>query len=175
MPKRVTVVPYDPQWKEDFETIRRYLLPEIGRIVTGIEHVGSTSVEGLSAKPIIDLDVVMKDYTVFPELIERLASLGYLYEGDLGIPQREAFDYRGSTELPGHHLYVCPAASDELRRHLSFRDYLRRDRDVMLQYSRIKEEGAKLYPDDIDAYIRHKSPFIESIYKKLGLPIPGRP
>ena len=169
MPKPVVVVPYRAEWKDDFETIRQVLLPKIGDISLTIEHVGSTSVEGLSAKPIIDIDIVIKDYDVFPAIVERLAELGYLHEGDLGIPQREAFDYRGEMSLPRHHLYVCPSFSAELHRHIAFREYLRSHPDAVREYSRVKEEGARLYPESIDDYIRHKSPFIEAIYRKIGL------
>ena len=169
MPKPVVVVPYRAEWKDDFETIRQFLLPKIGDIALTIEHVGSTSVEGLSAKPIIDIDIVIKDYEIFPAIVERLADLGYLHEGDLGIPQREAFDYRGETSLPKHHLYVCPSFSEELHRHIAFREYLRSHPDAVREYSRVKEEGARLYPESIDDYIRHKSPFIEEIYRKIGI------
>ena len=164
---RIVVVPYDKQWEIGFEEIKRYILPAAEGLILGIEHVGSTSVEGLWAKPIIDLDVVIKDYSVFPALVEKLASLGYAYEGDLGIKDREAFDYRGGAELPKHHMYVCPAFSAELHRHISFRDHLRSTPGDVLLYSRVKEEGARLYPDSMDGYIAHKSPCIEEIYRKI--------
>ena len=125
MAKRVVVVPYNEQWKTDFETIKQYLLSAINDVIIGIEHIGSTSVEGLSAKPIIDIDIVIKDYSVFNTVVERLATLGYIHEGNLGIKDRESFDYKGDTDLPKHHLYVCPQDSAELHRHITFRDYLR--------------------------------------------------
>ena len=68
-----------------------------------------------------------------------------------------------------HHLYVCPEDSRELKRHLLFRDYLRSHPEAVKEYGRIKEEGAKLYPHDIDSYINHKSTLIEKIYKEIGL------
>ena len=77
--KRVVVLPYDPKWKSDFENIRREIESAIGDLIVGIEHVGSTSVEGLSAKPCIDIDVVIKDYSVFDEVIEKLGAIGYIY------------------------------------------------------------------------------------------------
>lgn len=169
MPKQVVVIPYSGRWKTDFETIKQSLLPAVKDFATGIEHVGSTSVEGLSAKPIIDIDVVIKDYSVFDALVENLAAIGYKHEGDLGIKDREAFDYRGSTDLPKHHLYVCPEFSEELHRHTVFRDFLRKNSGLVLKYSRVKEEGAKLYPDSIEDYIAYKSPCIEEIYRLCGL------
>ncbi len=149
--------------------IKDELTAALGELAIGIEHVGSTSVEGLSAKPIIDIDVVIKDYTVFEEVVSALGSIGYRHEGDLGIAGREAFKYDGKDHLRKHHLYVCPEASPELKRHIAFRDYLRTHPDAVREYSRIKEEGARLYPYDIDRYIEHKSPFIEKIYAMMEL------
>ena len=169
MAKRVVVVPYSEQWKTDFETIKHYLLPTIEDIIIDIEHIGSTSVEGLSAKPIIDIDIVIKDYSVFDTVVERLATLGYIHEGNLGIKDRDAFDYKGNVDLPKHHLYVCPEFSAELYKHITFRDYLKNNPDAVLKYSKIKEEGAKLFPDSIDDYIAYKSPCIEEIYRKCIL------
>ena len=165
MAKRVVVVPYSEQWKTDFETIKQHLLTTINDIIISIEHIGSTSVEGLSAKPIIDIDIIIKDYSVFDAVVGKLASYGYIHEGNLGIKDREAFDYQGDADLPKHHLYVCPEYSEELHRHISFRDYLRNTPEAVQKYSNIKEEGARLFPDSIEDYIAYKSPFIEDIYK----------
>ena len=169
MAKRVVVVPYSEQWKTDFKIIESNLLTATNDVIIGIEHIGSTSVEGLSAKPIIDIDIVIKDYSVFDTVVEKLATLGYIHEGNLGIKDREAFDYKGNIDLPKHHLYVCPEFSLELHRHISFRDYLRNNPEAVLKYSKVKEDGAKLFPDSIDDYINYKSPCIEEIYKKCGV------
>lgn len=167
--KHVVVLPYDEQWKQDFLVIKNELTSALGELALRIEHVGSTSVEGLSAKPIIDIDVVIKDHSVFKEVVSALGAIGYRHEGDLGIAGREAFKYDGKEHLRKHHLYVCPEDSAELKRHTAFRDHLRTHPDAVREYSRIKEEGAKLYPYDIDRYIEHKSPFIEKIYAELGV------
>lgn len=169
MAKRVIVVPYSEQWKADFEIIKQHLLPAVKDTIISIEHIGSTSVEGLSAKPIIDIDIVIKDYSVFDTVVERLATLDYIHEGNLGIKGREAFDYKGNADLPKHHLYVCPEFSSELHRHITFRDYLRDNHETVLKYSKVKEEGARLFPDSIDDYIAYKSPCIEEIYKAIDL------
>ncbi len=169
MIRRVVVVPYSEQWKKDFEIIKQYLLPAVEDIIIGIEHIGSTSVEGLSAKPIIDIDIVIKDYSVFDTVVEKLASLGYIHEGNLGIKDREAFDYKDNADLPKHHLYVCPEFSAELHRHITFRDYLRNHTESVLKYSKVKEEGARLFPDSIDDYISYKASCIEEIYKNCKL------
>lgn len=167
--KKVVVLPYDAQWKQDFLRIKEELMDALGQLAVRIEHVGSTSVQGLSAKPILDIDVVIKDYSVLDRAILTLENIGYHHEGDLGIAGREAFAYTGKDHLKKHHLYVCPQDSAELHRHLAFRNYLRSHPEAVREYSRIKEEGARLYPFDIDGYIEYKSPFIEKIYANIGL------
>jgi len=167
--KKVIVLPYDAEWKRDFEKIRAELLRALGDAARAIEHVGSTSVEGLSAKPVIDIDVVIEDMDVFSEAKGRLETVGYRHEGNLGIEGREAFRYDGKEHLRIHHLYVCPQSSEELRRHLTFRDYLRTNREAAAEYGRVKEEAARLYPEDIDGYIGYKSACIEKMYEELGL------
>lgn len=167
--KHVVVLPYDEQWKHDFLQIKAELTNVLGQLAIEIEHVGSTSVQGLSAKPIIDIDVVIKDYSGLEDAISALGKIGYQHEGNLGIVGREAFKYDGKEHLRKHHLYVCPEDSPELKRHIEFRDYLKTHPDAVREYSRIKEEGAELYSDDIDRYIEHKSTFIEKIYEEIGI------
>jgi len=166
---KVMVLPYDRAWKSAFEEIKKEIENAIGTIVVGIEHVGSTSVEGMSAKPCIDIDVVIKDYSVFDAVVNGLRAIGYVHEGDLGIKHREAFKYSGKTHLQTHHLYVCPQYSEELKRHIVFRDYLRSHAEAVQTYSAVKERAAALFPDDIDQYIKYKSPYIEELYKRCGL------
>ena len=166
--KHVVVLPYDRQWKQDFLQIKDELQDALGELALKIEHVGSTSVQGLSAKPIIDIDVVIKDYSIFEDVVSALGSIGYRHEGNLGIEGREAFKYDGKEHLRQHHLYVCPQDSAELKRHIAFRNYLRNHPEAVREYSRIKEEGAALYPYDIEKYIEHKSPFIEKVYTEIG-------
>ncbi|MCR5005867.1 MAG: GrpB family protein [Clostridiales bacterium] len=167
--KHVVVVPYDEQWKLDFLQIKAELSDALGQLAIGIEHVGSTSVQGLSAKPIIDIDVIIKDNTALENVVSALGEIGYRHEGNLGIVGREAFKYDGKEHLRKHHLYVCPKDSPELKRHIAFRDYLRTHPEAAREYSRIKEEGAKKYPDDIEKYIEYKAPFIERIYAEIGV------
>ena len=167
--KKVTVLPYDKAWKSDFEAIKKEIEAALGDCIVGIEHIGSTSVEGMSAKPCIDLDVIIKDYSVFGTVVSRLETIGYIHEGNLGIKDREAFRYSDKPHLKMHHLYVCPADSEELLRHITFRNFLRTNSEAVEKYSKVKETAAKLFPDDIDGYIRYKSPCIEELYKLCGL------
>lgn len=167
--KKVVVLPYDRGWKTDFEQIRQELGAALGNLALAIEHVGSTSVEGLSAKPCIDIDVVIADYTVFDAVVQKLSAIGYTHEGNLGIPEREAFRYEEKPHLRKHHLYVCPRNSRELHRHITFRDYLRSHPEAAREYGRVKETAARLFPEDMDRYMAYKAPCIARLYEECGL------
>ena len=167
--QRVTVLPYDGAWRTAFEAIKKELEDVLGDLILGIEHVGSTSVEGMWAKPCIDIDVVIMDQSLLEAVIDRLASLGYIHEGNLGIKGREAFKYTDKPHLMAHHLYVCPKCSEELKRHVTFREFLRNNPDEAKRYSAVKKEAAMLYPNDIDRYIQYKSSCIEDLYHRCGL------
>ena len=167
--KKVVVLPYDRTWKSDFEEIKREIEGAIGDLMIGIEHVGSTSVEGMSAKPIIDIDVIIKDYAVFDAVVRKLEAIGYVHEGNLGIKDREAFKYANKPHLRKHHLYVCPRQSEELHRHITFRDFLAKNPEAVKKYSAVKEKAAQLFPDNIEKYIEYKSPCIEELYRLCGL------
>ena len=166
---RVQVLPYDVAWKSNFEAIRAEIEAAIGSLILGIEHVGSTSVEGLAAKPCIDIDVIIKDASMLDAVVEGLGRIGYFHEGDLGIRGREAFRYENKMHLQTHHLYVCPQDSEELHRHLTFRNYLREHPEAAERYGRVKQEAAALFLHDIDGYIRYKASCIEELYRLCGL------
>jgi len=161
----VVVVPYDPAWPATFAALRDRLAPVLGELAVGIEHVGSTAVPGLPAKPIIDIDVVILHADALPEVATRLATLGYTQLGDLGIVGREAF--RATPDLPRHHLYVCAAGAVTLQAHLSLRDALRADRHLAEQYARLKRGLAERYGDDRDAYSEGKSAFVASVLRAV--------
>ena len=167
--KEVMVVPYCEKWPAEFDKIKELIVAALESSAISIEHVGSTSVAGLWAKPIIDIDVVIKDNSVLSEVIQRLDSIGYHYEGNLGIQDRYAFCYENKPHLMPHHLYVCPQYSKELKRHLCFRDYLRSHPEAVKRYSEVKREGAACFPQDIDGYINYKTGTIEEIYHICGL------
>lgn len=145
------------------------ILTALGPLAVSIKHVGSTAVKGLWAKSIIDIDVDTSDNHLLPQVIDNLENIGYHHEDNLGISGREAFCYNNKLELMLHHLYVCPQDSEELKRHLTFRDFLRPHPNAVEEYNRVKSEGAQLFPKNIDAYIQYKSPIIEEIYRRCGL------
>ena len=162
--EHIEVVDYDSKWVNDFNQIKGEIEEALKDLVLAVEHVGSTSVPLLAAKPIIDLDVVI-DQNDLKEVIYLLENHGYIYEGDLGLKDREAFRYEGKEHLRTHHLYVCPQDSKELKRHLAFRNYLRKHPNTVKEYGKIKKEAAKLYPNDIEKYCMYKSQIIEKSYK----------
>ena len=166
--KKVIVEEYNCNWIYEFEKLKAYFQKILNNLIMSIEHVGSTSVYGLAAKPIIDIDVVIKDYNNFNNIKSRLKKYGYYYEGELGIKDRHAFRYdENRNKFMAHHLYVCPENSDELKKHIAFRDYLRLHKDDMKKYSEIKLKGANIYPDNIEGYMAYKSSFIDNLYKKI--------
>lgn len=167
MSNKVIIEEYNPEWKDKFEEIKAMLIPIIGDLSISIEHVGSTSIEGLSAKPIIDIDVVMESYSVFPEIKERLENVGYKHEGNLGIESREAFKRAFQDEFMTYHLYVCPMDGKGYLEHIAFRDYLRTNDEARKEYQQLKIELAKKYAFDREAYCIGKTEFIRSILDKV--------
>jgi GrpB-like predicted nucleotidyltransferase (UPF0157 family) len=154
----VVLVAWDPAWERTFAAIRARVAEALGDVAVGIEHVGSTAVAGLSAKPIIDVDVVVRREQDVAVAIARLATIGYEHLGNLGIIGRDAF--RAPAGAPPQHLYVCPASSAELRAHLIFRDALRRRPELATAYDALKHELAAAYRNDRDSYAEGKSRFI---------------
>ncbi len=164
MPEPVIVVEYDPLWPRIFEELRAPLVAALGDLAVTVEHIGSTAVPGLAAKPVIDLDLVVPSSADIPAAIRRLASLGYVHRGDLGILGREAFI--SPSQKPRHHLYACPLNSDELHRHRSFRDYLLTHPDDARDYGTLKKAAALRFRDDRVAYVAAKSRFVEEVLRR---------
>ncbi|KQO12065.1 GrpB family protein [Paenibacillus sp. Leaf72] len=164
--KVVEVVPYDPMWKEQFQQIKNMIEGYIGDLILGIEHVGSTSVEGLPAKPIIDLDVVVEDYSVLQAIVERLAKEGFEHQGNLGIKGREAFKRTFPDNFMKYHLYVCPKDGKGYLEHIAFRDYLRSNEAARREYGSLKDKLADQHRHDIDSYCDGKTEFVTTILQQ---------
>jgi len=155
---------YNPDWAAEFEALRDVYTSALGKLIVRVEHVGSTAVPNLMAKPILDIDIVMPSYEVFPEIVAHLARLGYAHNGDQGIRGREVFRPIDETapftlrpqKWMSHHLYVCPADSLELRRHVAFRDALRAHDDLRQEYEKRKLEIAERSGGDRKVYARIK-------------------
>ena len=155
------VEPSNPAWATWFLELHALL----GRTLAGhfyaIEHVGSTAVPGMAAKPIIDIDIVMREGE-FEHIKSYLAPLGYEYAGDLDVPGREAFKLNGplAATLPLHHLYALYPGATELKRHLAFRDYLRAHPDEAARLSEHKLELAARFGNDRALYIEAKAAMV---------------
>ncbi|ODJ47799.1 hypothetical protein BFR40_02820 [Brochothrix thermosphacta] len=169
--ENVIVTNYNKNWPNEFGKIKSDILRIISESVVRIEHVGSTSVVGLCAKPIIDIDIVIEDYSKFEAVKMGLEFLGYEYEGDLGIKGREAFSYEidQKNQFMEHHIYVCPKNSAELKRHVVFRDHLRKHQSDCQMYGEIKRAAAERFPTDIEGYLDMKGVVITEIYQRCGL------
>jgi len=162
---QLIVVDYDPEWPRLFESLRASLLPVLAGLASSIEHVGSTAVPGLPAKPVIDIDVVVTAHDV-ADAVARLETLGYQHLGDRGIPEREAF--RRPADSPRHHLYVCPSTSAALRNHLIVRDHLRKNPSDALAYGNLKRQLAVELAHDVDGYVEAKTSFLIGILRQHG-------
>lgn len=156
----VVIVDYNPLWPEQFEALRSRLANILHGQTMAIEHVGSTAVPGLAAKPILDIDVLLKSADHLSRSIAALSSIGYCHRGDLGVAGREAF--RAPAGDLRHHLYVCPD-NREYQRHIAFRDYLRSHHLEANAYASLKRELAVRFRDDRQAYNNAKSEFVERI------------
>ncbi|MCY9665991.1 GrpB family protein [Paenibacillus alginolyticus] len=162
----IVVVEYDPSWVQLFEQLRDFVLPVLSDLEVKIEHVGSTSVPGLAAKPIVDIDVAVSTQGDVHTAIQGLATLGYVHEGDLGATGREAFI--PPDGIPWHHLYVCTVENAEYKRHILFRDYLRIHPNDAKMYGDLKMELARRFHNDRVAYSNAKSDFVKEILKQAG-------
>jgi len=169
----VRVLPYDPTWKEQFRAISAMLASALGDLPLTYEHVGSTSVEGLAAKPILDIDIVIASRADLPEVVRRLATLSFVHEGDRGIPGREAFRRTFEDEFMAYHVYVCAQDAEELARHLAFRDWLTEHPEDREAYGRLKTELAARFPHDIDGYMAGKHDFIQGLLARIAGAVEG--
>lgn len=164
---RIEVVAYDPGWPERFEAIRAQLGEALNAVeVLAIEHVGSTSVPGLAAKPVIDVDVVVAAERV-PEAIKALEAVGYRHLGDLGIEDRQAM--APPDDGVRRNVYVIAADSLALRNHLGVRAVLRSRPDLRARYGRLKLDLAERDFTDIGEYVEAKSDVLAEILAAAGI------
>ena len=161
----IRVVDWSPQWAEQFEAVAAVLRDALAGIGSAsVEHVGSTSVPGLAAKPILDIDVVV-DAADVPAAVTALESVGYVHRGDLGVTGREAFF---APDEPRRHVYVCTAGTTNVRNHLAVRDVLRSRDDLRDAYASVKLALAADPAMDIDTYIAGKSAVLQQVLEVSG-------
>lgn len=154
----IVVADHDPGWPALFERLARPVREAVADLGARVDHVGSTAVPGLAAKPIVDIDVVVPAPSDVPEAIERLRALGYVYQGDKGIEGREAF--LGPPGAPVHHLYVVVDGNGPHTDHLRFRDHLRNHPETAEEYAALKRDLARRHGCDRIAYTEAKTAFI---------------
>jgi GrpB-like predicted nucleotidyltransferase (UPF0157 family) len=159
---------YNAEWPRWLEEIKTYLGEKVVNACLTIEHVGSTSIPGMTAKPIIDLNLVIEREN-FGEIKRLLEERGYCDRGDLGIKDRESFGLPDETlekTLPAHHLYVTPKDSEELKRHITFREYLKTHRADRDRLSKLKWALAEAFNNDKYPYMDGKDTLVKEITEK---------
>lgn len=156
----IEVVDYRPQWVADFVNEKAAIGQHFNSVnIASIHHIGSTSVKGLCAKPIIDILVEVYDLDTLDAQAANIELLGYEVKGEFGISGRRYFQKGGIQRT--HQIHAFKVGSPGVERHLAFRDYLIAFPKIMLEYGAIKKEGVKLCNNNIEKYVAHKNHFIQ--------------
>lgn len=168
MTRLVRIVEYDPRWPELYEQEKRLILGVIGQTVVDIEHVGSTAVRGLRAKPIVDIMIAVIHLRDAAKCVEPLEKIGYEYvaEHEKLIPERRYFHKGKPPKEQHYHLHMVELTSYFWRKHLLFRNYLRTHPEVAQEYADLKRKLAAQYGSDREGYTTAKTHFIESVVTK---------
>jgi GrpB-like predicted nucleotidyltransferase (UPF0157 family) len=166
VPEPVVICDYDLAWPRRYEALRRPVADVLGELAARIEHVGSTAVPGLAAKPTIDVVIQLRFADDLPAVIERLARLGYAHEGDFGIVGREAFATPPGYAPHDHHLYVCAPDWPGYDDQVVFRDYLRSHADAADAYAQLKRRLALAHRNDRRTYTDGKAAFVRDVLEQ---------
>lgn len=158
--KKFVVAPPDPSWPKAFEAEVERLSPVFGEDMVDIHHVGSTAIPGLAAKPIIDVLLEVGDIGRVDSLNDALETLGYRAWGEYGLPGRRYFT-RDVAGTRTHNVHVYEMGNPEVERHLAFRDYMITSPEESRAYGRLKEELARRFPADFEAYMDGKDAFVK--------------
>jgi len=162
----VRLVAYTADWKCYFEREKIELHQALGSNILDIQHVGSTSIPGMTAKPIIDIAIAVNDFEESKTCIPLIECLGYVYRGEFGMPLRHYF-VKGDPRL--FHIHMCEITSTTWKSLIVFRDYLRRNSDIANDYAALKQQLALKYPQDREAYLEGKAVFIENVLSKCKI------
>lgn len=160
----VQIVPYTADWAEQYKDEEMKFFSEIEAYAVDIQHIGSTSVPGLDAKPILDILIGLRNLADGITCIDNLKKLGYEYKGENGIPGRLFFS-KGGGGVRTHHVHMVVWQGDLWKRHLLFRDYLRDNPEVARQYADLKRRLAVKYSNDRKMYTDSKMEFISNIIR----------
>jgi GrpB-like predicted nucleotidyltransferase (UPF0157 family) len=161
----VRLVDYDPRWPELFAAEADRLRAVVTPLSVTLEHIGSTAISGLCAKPILDILAGYDDPARLQDCIAGLTAAGYTHRGERGIPGREFFR-RGIPRA--YHIHLARRGGDFWLDHLRFRDALRADPALRDGYARVKRELAEQYPADREAYIEGKGPFVLGVLSRAA-------
>ncbi|MBM7584431.1 GrpB-like predicted nucleotidyltransferase (UPF0157 family) [Bacillus pakistanensis] len=163
--RKVEVLSYQTEWKVRYQNEKKKIRNLLKNVPITTHHIGSTSVEGLAAKPIIDILVELPTLESLNPFIDEFVEEGYVFKGENGIPKRRYFQFeKDGTRLV--HLHMYQKGNDEIHRHIAFRDYLREFPNEAKQYGEIKQQLAKQFPSDIAAYINGKHEFVKAMERK---------
>jgi GrpB-like predicted nucleotidyltransferase (UPF0157 family) len=162
----IEVVDYDPNWKNIFETEKVALAQAIGSNAVKIDHIGSTSVIGLAAKPIIDILIEVSNLEELDAANRKINALGYKIKGENGISGRRYFQKGGNQR--SHHVHAFQSSDIHLHRHRTFKEYLIAHPTVASKYGSIKKEAVSKSDNDINVYMALKNDFIQK-HEKLAL------
>jgi GrpB-like predicted nucleotidyltransferase (UPF0157 family) len=172
--REIEVRDYDPAWPDWFEQVRARVWPAVQDVALRIDHVGSTAVPGLAAKPIIDMDIVVPSQDDVRTVIDRLARAGYRWRGDLGVAGREAFQPETDEGLPEHHLYLVVENNRAHLDHWLLRDMLQSDPGARERYADLKRRNVELAAGHIDVYLTAKARLVAELLTRAraerGLP-----
>jgi GrpB-like predicted nucleotidyltransferase (UPF0157 family) len=158
--RTIEILDYNPQWPEQFQTQRNIVAKALGDVALRIEHIGSTSVPGLAAKPILDMLLAVADSADEAQYLPQLVAAGY----ELRVREPDFHEHRMfRTTTRDVHLHVFPAGSPEIDRYLIFRDELRRNAGQRARYEATKRALATKPWPDMNAYAEAKSEVVESI------------
>jgi GrpB-like predicted nucleotidyltransferase (UPF0157 family) len=161
------IVDYDPVWPARFEEEAERIRRALGDIAVRVEHVGSTAVPGLAAKPTIDVQVSVEAVVPRGPIVEPLVALGYEFWGDPVDPEHEYFR-KEANGVRTHQLHVCPVGSEWERRHLAFRDHLRAHPEDARRYADLKRRLATEHPNDVPSYNDAKTALIREIESRAS-------
>ncbi len=162
--RKVEVIAYTNEWSKKFDQEAQLIHHIMGQEIIDIHHIGSTSVPGLKAKPIIDMMPVVRDISKVDNYIHKMEDAGYEALGENGLPGRRYFRKGGDNRT--HHVHVFEEGHPDVERHLVFRDYLCSHPKDMRAYGDLKESLANTYPTNIDAYIDGKDQLVKDIERR---------
>lgn len=168
MPQHIVVTDYDPRWPSMFKKEAAAIRDILNENCIALFHIGSTSVPGLKAKPIIDMMPVVKSLKKVDDVSKKFEMIGYEYLGEFGIANRRYLRKGGNERT--HQIHIFRADNqEEIARHLAVRDYLRAHKETADEYGRLKEKLAAVFPYDIDSYCQGKDPFMKALEQQALL------